>query len=347
MLVTHPRKVLGVPIDSSATSYHRVVQPLHFLMQEGAEIQFLGEQKDQPEQYQWADILYTQCLYAPDAYKFYHEQKLRGKRLIVDFDDDYLNIPIDSPEQTEIIDSKTGEVYRFPTQLRTLYVKMFIALADVVVVTTEVLKNLYAPYAKKVVVIPNCVSNEMLRDIPKYDNERIRILWTGSASHKPDLEEAYQKEFLQKINEKYGDKVEFHFQGPLDFESIFKELPMVMHPTVPYGDYLNLIQDINPDIAIAPLKLNEFNASKSNIKYLQMTLMEAAFVGQNYNPYIGIENGVDGYLVDNSESWARALSKLIESKDLRDELVTNAMKYVKSQFMIEKQIDKWRALISF
>jgi glycosyltransferase involved in cell wall biosynthesis len=342
-----PRKVLGVPIDASATSYHRVIQPLYYLMEEGLDIQFLGEQEQQLDQYKWADVLYIQCLYAPDAYNFYFEQKKSGKHIIIDFDDDYINIPEDSPEQTEIINSKTGEVCRFPTELRSLYVKMFIGLADIVVVTTDTLKRLYSPFAKKIVVIPNCISQDMKRDKPKLPNDKVRILWSGSASHKPDLVEANEKGYLQQINEKYGDKVEFHFQGPLEFSELFPNLPVIAHSVASFSDYLNVIQDINPDIAIAPLKNNVFNHAKSNIKYLQMTLIEAAFVGQNLNPYIGIDSGHDGCLADSTNSWVKSLSKLIESSDLRAKVAANAMKYVESHFMIEKQISKWRELIYF
>jgi glycosyltransferase involved in cell wall biosynthesis len=346
MLIYKPRKVLGIPIDGSATSYHRVVQPLHHLMQEGLDIQFLGEQNKQAEQYDWADILYIQCLYAPDAYNFYFEQKKAGKHIIIDFDDDYINIPEDSPEQTEIVD-KNGEVHKFPTKLRALYIKMFVGLADVVVVTTDTLKKLYGPSAKKIVVIPNCMSQDMKRDKPKLPNDKVRILWSGSASHKPDLLEANEKGYLQAVHEKYKDKVEFHFQGPLNFSEIFPNLPLISHPAASFGDYLNIIQDINPDIAIAPLKSNVFNQSKSNLKYLQMTLMEAAFVGQNMNPYVGIENGHDGFLADGTNSWIKALSKLVESPELRKKIVANATKYVESHFMIEKQISKWKDLVSF
>lgn len=347
MLIHKPRKVLGVPIDDNATAYHRVIQPLYYLQQEGLDIQFLAEPDKQAAQYDWADILYIQCLYAPDAYNFYFEQKKLGKKIIIDFDDDYINIPDDSPEQTEIVDHKTGKSYRFPTELRSLYIKMFVGLADVVVVTNETLKQLYSPFSKKIVVIPNCVSQDMRRDVPKLPNEKVRILWSGSASHKPDLVEANEKAYLQIIQDKYPDLVEFHFQGPINFDEIFPTLPKVSHPTVPFGEYLNLIQEINPDIAIAPLKNNVFNHAKSNLKYLQMTMMEAAFVGQNINPYSNIDSGHDGYLADGVSSWVKALSKLVESADHRKKIAANALSYVESAFMIEKKINKWKEIISY
>ena len=78
-----------------------------------------------------------------------------------------------------------------------------------------------------------------------------------------------------------------------------------------------------------------------------MTLMEAAFVGQSMNPYVGIDSGHDGFLADGTNAWVKALSKLIESAELRKKVVNNATKYVESHFMIEKQISKWRDLVSF
>jgi len=345
MLIKTPRKVLGIPIDDSATSYHRVIQPLHALREEGHPVQFLGKPEEQLAQYEWAEVIYTQCLYTPDAFKFYHSQKQQGKYLIVDFDDDYINIPVDSPEQTEVIDKQTGERYQFSPQLRAVYVKLFIQLADLVVVTTDALKHLYAPFAKQIVVIPNCVSAEMMRDYPKEINQITKILWSGSASHLPDLE--LLQEPLRQINQKYKEKVEFHFQGPLSFKEIFPDLPIVEHSAVSFGEYLNVIQAINPDIALGPLKTNAFNAAKSNLKYLQMTLMEAAFVSSNFGPYTNIDHEFDGMHATNTKSWVDAISKLIDNEKLRLRVVSNALTYVKAHCMLEKKLDRWRNILSF
>lgn len=345
MLIKSDRKVLGVPIDNGATSYHRVIQPLYELMQQGHPVQFLGPQEEQPEQYKWAEILYIQCLYAPDAYKFYAEQKKQGKKIIIDFDDDYINIPPDSPEQTEVIDKNTGEVFRYPTYMRSLFVQMFIQLADIVIVTTDALKQLYSPWAKDIRVIPNCVSPEMKRDKPKTDNNKVRILWSGSNSHLPDLK--ILQEPITKIWKKYQDKVEFHFQGGLNFKELFSDIPVVEHPQVSFGDYLNLIQDINADISLAPLQRNQFNLSKSNLKYLQMTLMESVFVASNYGPYTSLDDGEDGFLCKSPEDWISKLDLLINNSELRKKVSKNAMSYVDRCFMLDKHLPRWKALLAY
>lgn len=343
MLIRQQQKVLGIPLDNHATSYHRVIQPLYGLMQQGHPVQFLGPQETQLEQYQWADILYIQCLYAPDAYQFYAAQKKSGKKIVIDFDDDYINIPADSPEQTEIVDKSTGEAYSFPPHLRSLYVQMFIQLADTVVVTSDALKQLYSPWAKKIKVIPNCVSEDMQRDIPKTKNDKVKILWSGSNSHLPDLKLLIEP--LKAIHEKYSDTVEFHFQGGLPFDEIFEGLPIQSHPMVPFEEYLNLIQDINADIAVAPLVDNQFNRGKSNLKFSQMTLMEASFVGSAVGPYLEIDNGIEGFVAKNSSEWVKHLSALIDSESLRNKCVEGATKLVKSNYFVDKHLSRWKELL--
>lgn len=343
MLLKKARKVLGVPIEAGATSYHRVIQPLYELMKEEHPIQFLGEQAAQAEQYDWADVLYIQCLYAPGAYQFYTEQKAKGKLIILDFDDDYINIPKDSPEQTEVIDHTTGEAVRFPPEMRALYVKLFSELADMVVVSTDNLKAIYAPFSKNVKMIPNCVSPEMMRDIAKEKNSAVRILWSGSRSHLPDLQLLVEP--LSQIHHKYGNGVEIHLQGSLNFKEIFPNIPIIEHPAVDFSDYLNKIQEINPDISLGPLQANVFNAGKSNLKYCQMSLMESAFVGSQFGPYLCIDHEYDGMLADGPKDWFRSISKLIDNEKLRHTISKNALNTVKANHMIATHLHKWRELL--
>lgn len=337
-------KVLGVPIDNSATAYHRVVQPLHYLREQGNPIQFLGEPLDQPQQYAWANILYIQCLYAPGAFQFYAQEKEKGKKIFVDFDDDYFNIPEDSPQQTEVIDSETGEAVKFSPELRTLYIKLFLGLADQVIVTTKTLKELYQPFTKnEILVIPNCISFDMRRDKPKVVSDKVNILFSGSASHLPDLEQL--KEPLQLLHEKYGEKISIHMQGPLNYNEIFS-VPIISNPAVEYSEYLNCIQDLNPDIALLPLKNNAFNLSKSELKFCQMTLLDAACVASDVGPYSFITNGVNGMKCNSTEDWVRSISELIENSPLRNSIISNAVDHVFQNFSLEKHLEVWKDLIS-
>ena len=41
-------------------------------------------------------------------------RRKKGKKIILDFDDDYINVPEDSAAPTRIIDKDTGEIHEFP-----------------------------------------------------------------------------------------------------------------------------------------------------------------------------------------------------------------------------------------
>ena len=135
--------------------------------------------------------------------------------------------------------------------------------------------------------------------------------------------------------------MEFHFQGPIDFEAEFPELPLITYPAVPFADYLDVIQGINADIAIAPLRPHLFNMSKSNLKFLQMTLMEAAFVGSNFGPYATLDHGSEALLAKSNDDWVKHLMSLVNKEDQRKKLVANALKYVNMHYMIEKNLHCW------
>lgn len=338
------KNILAVPIDNSATAYHRIVQPMHYLKELGYPIQFLGSKEEQLEQFEWADILYIQCLYAPGAYQFYLEQRKKGKKIIIDFDDDYINIPEDSPEQTEVVDAITGETFRFSPELRSFWIKLFLALADKVVVTTKTLRSLYQPFVQeRVIIIPNCVSFDMRRDQPKRVHSEIRILFTGSASHLPDLE--IIKAPLNRVYDLYKDSVKFIFQGPIDFSKVLN-FPFEQISEVSFGEYLNLIQSIDADIGLLPLKKNDFNNAKSNLKYCQLSLLDICCVASDFGPYSDIESGINGFKCKTEDDWVFSLTKLIEDSQLRCNCIDSALKKIYDNNIIDLHLDKWKTLLS-
>lgn len=334
-------KILGVPIDNSATSYHRLLQPL-FSFNNSEKVQFLNT--DNLEQYSWCEVIYTQCLYSPSAYEFYRDLVRSGKKLVIDYDDDYLNTPNNIPNKTSIINRETGLQTPILGEERNYWVKAFLRLSDHIVVTTEELKKLYEPFCNSISVIPNCVSQDMRRDYPKnFEPDKVCILWSGSTSHIADLEILVEP--LTKISEKYANKIEIHFQGSLDFNKVFKNIPIKIHTTVSFQEYLNSIQEINPDIALLPLENNSFNNCRSNLKYLQMSLMESSVIASPVGPYTEIENNVNGLIANSSVDWFNAIEKLILNSGLRKTLVDNS-KLIINKYDISNFLDKWARVCS-
>jgi glycosyltransferase involved in cell wall biosynthesis len=144
---------------------------------------------------------------------------------------------------------------------------------------------------------------------------------------------------IEEIKKEYGDKISIELFGGND--KIFNCEIKVNKP-VPFSEYSKTLQKLNWDISIAPLLDNVFNQSKSNIKWLESSMAGCAFVGSNVYPYKhSVKNGETGFVCRNKNQWKNALRKLIDSKELRKELVANAQKEIKENYNISKEVKKY------
>lgn len=106
----------------------------------------------------------------------------------------------------------------------------------------------------------------------------------------------------------------------------------------------------NVDVLIAPLKENDFNKVKSELKVIECGFTHTAFIGQNFGPYtLGfkpmIEKGEqineDGtvLLVDstkNHKQWAKYIKKLASDRSLLHKLQDNLYNFVKDKYSMEE-----------
>lgn len=102
-------------------------------------------------------------------------------------------------------------------------------------------------------------------------------------------------------------------------------------PPDAYGVYC-----ANMDIAIAPLEMNNFNDSKSDIKVAECSRYKIPLVASNVGCYNEtIINGETGYLLDPEApktEWIKVLTKLIKDKKHREELGNNLHERTKDLF---------------
>jgi glycosyltransferase involved in cell wall biosynthesis len=99
------------------------------------------------------------------------------------------------------------------------------------------------------------------------------------------------------------------------------------------------------DIAIAPLIDTKFNRSKSNIKWLESSMLEIPMVLSDIPPYSEcVKNYKTGYLASNKSQWVKYLGWLVESKEKREEIGKAAKKEVLKHWTIDKQLPKYEKL---
>ena len=105
----------------------------------------------------------------------------------------------------------------------------------------------------------------------------------------------------------------------------------------------------NVDVLIAPLKENEFNGVKSELKEIECGFTHTAFIAQNFGAYtINLipmiekggkinENGT-ALLVDprkNHKDWAKYINKLANDRNMLHKLQDNLYNFVKDRYSLE------------
>lgn len=189
-------------------------------------------------------------------------------------------------------------------------------------------------------IIPNYISNKDYKYTPD-GHEGIKIGYFGGSSHYEDLHKTGAIDAVRKIMHE-NKNVRFMSVG-MPVESY---LPKKRYE---YNDgcrghawYKEIFPLMNFDIAIAPLTDDKFAKSKSNIKWQESAMMKAAVVATSVRPYAEtIKNGVDGYLVKNTEKqWYDVLKKLVDDEEHRKQIAQNAYDRVEKEFLIE---NNWQA----
>ena len=119
----------------------------------------------------------------------------------------------------------------------------------------------------------------------------------------------------------------------------------------------------NVDVLLAPLKENEFNKVKSQLKTIEAGFTHTALIAQNFGaytidsiPYIEFggkinENG-NCLLVDsrkNHKDWVKYINKLAENPDIVKKLQDNLYNYVKDKYSIaavcEERVKLYKSIV--
>ena len=105
----------------------------------------------------------------------------------------------------------------------------------------------------------------------------------------------------------------------------------------------------NIDVLLVPLKENDFNAVKSQLKVIEAGFGHKAIIAQNFGPYtIDLKSMVEkggkinengnALLVESSKNhkqWAKFITKLVEDKEMLKKLQDNLYETVKDTYSLE------------
>lgn len=290
-----------------------------------------------------ADIVVSHRPNDDQHYKIAQMLKKMGKKIVYENDDTYKHfegLEKHLEKRLEYVDKWTDE---------------FIKIADMVTCTTEFLAKEYRELNPNVVVLPNCVDpldwpNEPQRNT----NGKCRIGILGSVATNQDFEPI--KELLPKLCQRDDVEVVLFSLPPKtnakvarlykDEYEYWDNLKVEWQPLVEIGDYTETLDNLKLDLVLVPRHDDYFNRCKSNLKFLEASMLEIPVIAQGFSdgnsPYeVDPEDAKHMVIIKDNAKWEEETIKLIENPELRREMGKKAKDYVLEKYSIDNNIHKW------
>ncbi len=272
--------------------------------------------------------------------------RAQGKKIVADNDDTYKNLDGKNLQMAlEKVDKGLDEFCKF---------------ADMVTTSTEVLAQEYRKLNDNVVILPNCVDPDMWPEPLKNETDKVRLGFVGSVASNSDYEgikntliELSKRSDVQLVvfglppeadkNDTESVIVRELYKKDFDF---WQSLNIEWQSFVPVANYIDTLNSLKIDIMVIPRNDDYFNRCKSNLKFLEASMLEIPCVVQ------GFEDGLSPYQVDkedeahmdivlDNKDWLDRLNPLIEFKELRENMGKAAREYVENKYAIANNIWRW------
>lgn len=210
-----------------------------------------------------------------------------------------------------------------------------IALADVIFAGNEYLKSFASNYNSNIRIVPTTIDTDEYQRMELPQRESVCIGWSGSITTIQHFEFALP--FLQKIKDRYGDRVDIKVIGDGNYRH--EALGIVGIPWTKQGELKELS---SIDIGIMPLPDDEWAKGKCGLKGLQYMALEipALMSPVGVNTEI-IDDGQNGFLASSQEEWVDKLSRLIESEELRKKMGKAARQTVIDRYSVLAHRDRY------
>jgi len=362
-------RILVVYANHGGCSYYRQLSPMKMMAEElpdKVEVRFndnplevdvktgkAPETKDLKD-LNWADIVFVANILkygGPYTARVVGLSKQLGKFVHFDTDDLLTDLYEEHHLYQTYIDNKLGDITKFCYHS-----------ADLVTVTQMKFANRIRPYVGKCLAIVRNVLDYSLPawNFPRSKAKYTRIGYAAGIHHRGDVKVFAAIPHI--VNQKVGkENVQWNFYGhpppdpnkdknsweakvwPEYMQSLLRGFKghknYNIHYALPPNDYGRYYAGM--DVAIAPLQMNEFNDSKSDIKVAECSRYKIPLVASNVGSYDEtIINGETGYLIDPDapkSEWTRVLTKLCKDKKHRIELGKNLNEQTKDRYDGRKQ----------
>ena len=169
--------------------------------------------------------------------------------------------------------------------------------------------------------------------VPHYVNQRLgtkNCRW-DFIGHPPPPEKGQKPDWQHDLWKNYMKILLRGFRGENNYGAHYA-MPCDM-----YGQYY-----ANMDVSLAPLQMNDFNDSKSEIKVAECGRYGIPLVASNVGCYSEtIKNGITGWLIDPGappSDWVKILTKIGKDKKWREEMGSNLRELANEYFDVNNTV---------
>jgi len=317
-----PLKIFGWASDHMGCGNYRIGLPMWALSKFGHDaLAFSVLNVEIPSD---LDVLVGQIIATPARAEVWHRLAAMPGRdfaMVLELDDDIWNLRPSNP------------AYKFWKSGAGDIIKDAVRVADAVTVTTDHLAEVVSQHHNNVFVLPNCF-DAVLLEHQRPHAESLTVGWAGGSSHGEDFESVAKelRSFFRR-----NPQVDSHFIG-VNYGSL------VGRPETRFTQWsrnlVDYIKGLDFDIGIAPLLPNQFNRSKSDLKFLEYASLGIPVVASDVGPYgHSIQHGITGMLVRHPHEWVKYLNELVKDDDMRLAITNNARAWASTRTI---QGNAWR-----
>lgn len=334
--MTAPR-IFVYNADNGGCGHYRVVWPAEALIAQGADVRIINVESEPHHQIQatyWNGDDGSRTLLKivePDCDVAVLQRPLtdwmpacipmlqaRGVKVVVEIDDDFESISprnvswhnVQPPRVTD------GPKRRIEQERRNyLHLRRACELADLVVVSTPALAEVYGRHGR-VAIVPNYIPEVYLWMYPA-PHDGVRIGWSGSTdTHPDDLQ--VTRGAVQRAMRATG--AQFHVVG--SGKGVQRALNLGAPPSASGWQRLDRYPQMmaEVDVGIVPLQASRFNEAKSWLKGLEFAALGVPFVATPTGPYLDLLLRGAGMVADTPKDWEHMLRRLVRNVDERVEL---------------------------
>lgn len=324
-------KITVIYNSESGVCYHRLLQPAKYLALEYSDLDITYVEEREVSKNMQAfncDILWYSTLFVYDFNILAQLRNKYGFKIVMDLDD----YPEPYPGQ---IHYEAWIKYGFKKNIFN-----GLKIADLVIVTNNQLAQVYTPFTKKVVVVPNALPFDeeqfVCERVPSKD---IRFLYLVGNNHEHDfysLKPLMNSLSKDKLFQEKGSFALCGYNKPFPEENVYDRMEVVAktcgkyvrQELLPFESYM---QHYNTgDVAIAPLINNVYNACRSNLKFLEAAAMRMPLICNKMLPY-SLDKLAGGIVFcENIEGWHKAFDFFLKNPN-------QIAKYGEANYIYAKQ----------